>query len=76
MNYIQITIAVPDAHVGDILIARLSEGGYEGFEEEGMPGTNEKMPGTDEKMPGSWGQAGLLHAFIPEEKFDAADKNS
>jgi ribosomal protein L11 methyltransferase len=51
MNYIQITIEVEEEGLPEILIARLSEMGYEGFEEEGT---------------------GLLHAFIPEENFDAA----
>lgn len=34
MNYLQIYIPVTDAEIKDILIARLSETGYEGFEEE------------------------------------------
>ena len=34
MNYLQITIPVTDAEIRDILIARLSDAGYEGFEEE------------------------------------------
>jgi ribosomal protein L11 methyltransferase len=65
MDYLKITISIPgDAGdkmgdtgdtIRDILIARLSEAGYEGFEEEGaLPG------GVDH-----------LHAFIPEERFDA-----
>jgi ribosomal protein L11 methyltransferase len=49
MNYIQVTIEVREGGLREILIARLSEMGYEGFEEE----------------------ARLLHAFIPEENFDA-----
>ena len=50
MNYIQITIQALAAELKDILIARLSEEGFEGFEEE----------------------EGRLHAFIPEERFEAA----
>jgi ribosomal protein L11 methyltransferase len=34
MNYLQITIAVTDPEIRGILIAGLSENGYEGFEEE------------------------------------------
>jgi ribosomal protein L11 methyltransferase len=58
MNYIQITIPVPDSGIGEILIARLSELGYEGFEEE-------------EQAASTAGSSGRLHAFIPEDKFDA-----
>ncbi len=42
--------------IKDILIARLSEAGFEGFEEE-------------ERTPA--GGMGTLHAYIPEDRFDA-----
>src|ERR1700730_12577648 len=57
MNYTQITIPLKDAEQSGILIARLSEIGFEGFEEE------------EEEAAGEGGPQLRLHAYIPEEKF-------
>jgi ribosomal protein L11 methyltransferase len=55
MNYTQITIPLKDAEQSGILIAQLTEMGFEGFEEEDAGGEGDPQP--------------RLHAFIPEEKF-------
>jgi ribosomal protein L11 methyltransferase len=83
MDYIQITIPVPNAALGDILIARLSELGFEGFEEEEASGENAKGSATEGgrgtvaasgqgvTAERAQGAAFRLHAYIPEDQFAA-----
>lgn len=69
MNYIRITIPALTGEIKDILIACLSEEGFEGFEEEEEGG----MPGKKTITGDGVGEGGTfrLLAFIPEEHFDA-----
>jgi ribosomal protein L11 methyltransferase len=63
MNTAQITISGLGSEIREILIAILSESGYEGFEEEEYDHSSDGKPGAS---------AAVLHAFIKEDQFDAA----
>jgi ribosomal protein L11 methyltransferase len=78
MNTIQIILPALDQDTRGILIARLSESGYEGFEEEPLKGKEGGKEGEEEgeeegeREREEAGGRAVLHAFIPERYFDPA----